>query len=73
MLEKEKIELLDNPAAQSTLGEQQWDLLLIVHNAGFQIKIGRPKFYAGEMITPAKELGTIVIGAWPSFLVWSPP
>jgi hypothetical protein len=22
------------------------------HSVGFQIKIGRPKFYAGEMITP---------------------
>ena len=37
------------------LGEQQWDLL--VHCAhcgvGFQIKIGRPKFYTGEMITLA--------------------
>ena len=32
------------------------------------IKIGRPNFYAGEMIT----IGTIVIGAWPSCLVWSP-
>ena len=53
-----------HPAAQSTLGEQQWDLL--VHCAhcgvGFQIKVGRPKFYAGEMITPAQELGKIVIG-----------
>ena len=40
-------------AAQSTLGEQQWDLLVSEHSVGFQIKIGRPKFYAGEMITPA--------------------
>ena len=44
-----------HPAVQSTLGEQQWDVL--VHCAhcgvGFQIKIGRPKFYAGEMLTPA--------------------
>ena len=42
-----------HPAAQSTLGEQQWDLLVSEHSLGFQIKIGRPKFYAGEMITPA--------------------
>jgi hypothetical protein len=27
------------------------------HSLGFQIKIGKPKFYAGEMITPALELG----------------
>ena len=38
---------------QSTLGEQQWDLLVSEHSVGFQIKIGRPKFYAGEMITLA--------------------
>ena len=62
-----------HPAAQSTLGEQQWDSLVSEHSVGFQIKIGRPKFCAGEMIMPAQELGTIVIGAWPSFLVWSPP
>ena len=64
-----------HPAAQSTLGEQQWDLLVYCAHCGvgFQIKIGRPKFYAGEMITLVSELGTIVIGAWPSFLVWSPP
>ena len=42
-------------------------------SVGFQIKIGRPKFYSGEMITPAYELETIVIGAWPSFIVWSLP
>ena len=44
-----------HPAAQSTLGEQQWDLLVYCAHCGvgFQIKIGRPKFYAGEMITPA--------------------
>ena len=42
-----------HPAAQSTLGEKQWDLLVSEHSVGFQIKIGRPKFYAGEMITPA--------------------
>ena len=52
-----------HPAAQSTLGEQQWDSLVSEHSVGFQIKIGRPKFYAGEMI------GTVVIRAWPSFLV----
>ena len=40
---------------------------------GFQIKIGRPKFRAGEIITPAKESRTIVIRIWPSFLkCWSP-
>ena len=42
------------------------------HSVGFKIKIGRPKFYAPEMITPVYKLGTIVIGAWPSFFVWSP-
>ena len=42
-----------HPAAQSTLGEQQWDWLVSEHSVGFQIKIGRPKLYAGEMITPA--------------------
>ena len=42
-----------HPAAQSTLGKQQWDSLVSEHSVGFQIKIGRPKFYAGEMITPA--------------------
>ena len=41
------------------LGEQQWDWLASV---GFQIKIGRPKFYAAEMIMPIYKLGTIVIG-----------
>ena len=48
-------------------------MLVSEHSVGFQIKIGRPKFYAGEMITPSEELRTIVIGTWPSFLVWSPP
>ena len=62
-----------HPAAQSSFGEQQWDSLVSQHSVGFQIKIGSPKFYDGEMITPAQELGTIVIQAWPSFLVWSPP
>ena len=42
-----------HPAAQSTLGKQQWDSLVSKHNVGFQIKIGRAKFYAGEMITLA--------------------
>ena len=42
-----------HPAAQSTIGEQQWDLLVSEQSVGFQIKIGRPKFHAGEMITPA--------------------
>ena len=52
---------------KETLGEQQWDLLVSEHILGFQIKIGRPKFYS-------TELGTKVIGAWPSFLkYWSPP
>ena len=32
---------------------QEWDLLVCEHSLGFQIKIGRPKFYAGEMITLA--------------------
>ena len=42
-----------HPVAQSTLGGQQWDSLVSEDSVGFQIKIGRPKFYAGEMITPA--------------------
>ena len=42
-----------HPAAQSTIGEQQWDLLVSEHSVGFQIKIGIPEFYAGKMITPA--------------------
>ena len=42
-----------HPAAQNTLGDQQWNLLVSEHSEGFQIKIGRPKFYAGEMITLA--------------------
>ena len=42
-----------HPAAQSTLGEQKWDLLVSEQSVDFQIKIGRPKFYAGEMITLA--------------------
>ena len=44
-----------HPAAQSTLGEQQWDFLVnCAHcGVGYQIKIGRPKFYAGKMIMPA--------------------
>ena len=47
-------------------------MLMSEHSVvGFQIKIGRPKFYVGEMIMPAYEFGTIVIGACPSFLVWS--
>ena len=33
------------------------------HSVGFQIKIGRPYFYAVEMITPVSELGIIVSGA----------
>jgi hypothetical protein len=39
-------------ASQSTLGEQQWDLLVHCahYGVGFQIKIGRQKFYAGEMV-----------------------
>ena len=36
--------------AQSTPGEQKWESLLSEHSVGFQIKIGRPKFYASEMI-----------------------
>ena len=64
MSEKKWFELL---AAQSTLGEQQWDSLVSV---GFQIKIGRPKFYAGETISDNTGLGVrnTSIGAWPSFL-----
>ena len=46
-------------------------MLVIEHSVGLQIKIGRPKFYADEMITPAFELGTL--GAWPNFLFWSLP
>ena len=51
---KSNLSCLIHPAAQSTLCEQQWDLLVhCVHcSVGFQIKIGRPKFYVGEMITP---------------------
>ena len=30
-----------------------WDLQKELKSVGFQIKIGRPKFYSGEMITPA--------------------
>ena len=48
-------------------------MLVSERSVDFQIRIGRSKFYAGEMITPAYELGIIAIGAWPSFLVWSPP
>ena len=40
-----------HPAAQSTLGEQQWDSLVSEHSVGFQIKICRPKLYAGKRIT----------------------
>ena len=64
---KERFELL-----LLELGKQQWDSLVSEHSVGFKIKIGRPKFYAPEMITPVYKLGTIVIGAWPSFFVWSP-
>jgi hypothetical protein len=39
-----------HPPSQSTLGEQKWDLLMSDQSVDFQIKIGRPKFYAGEMI-----------------------
>ena len=39
--------------SSSSKNEQQWDLLVNEHNVGFQIKIGKPKFYAGEKITPA--------------------
>ena len=46
-------------AAQSTLGEQQWDSLVSKHSVGFQIKIDRPNFYAGEMIMLGM-LGTLV-------------
>jgi hypothetical protein len=53
--------------------KQDWNLHCAHSRVGFHIKIGRPKFYAGEMITPASELGTIVIVAWPSFLVSGPP
>ena len=31
----------------------QWEMLVSKHSVGFQIEIGRPKLYAGEMITPA--------------------
>ena len=47
---KSKLSCWIHPAARSNLGEQQWDLLVSEHSVGFQIKIGRPKFYAGEMI-----------------------
>ena len=41
------------PGAQSTLGKRWWDSLVSV---GFQIKMGRPKFYDGEIITPSLGL-----------------
>ena len=54
---KQQRELVDlirlNFDTIDSLGEQQWDSLVSEHSVGFQIKIGRPKFYAGEMITPA--------------------
>ena len=52
-LKKSNLSCWINPAAQSTLGEQYWDSLVSEHSVGFQIKIGRPKFYDGEMITLA--------------------
>ena len=58
-----------NHSVFSTLGKQQWDWLVSEHSVDFQIKVGRPKSYANKMIT----LLTVVIGAWPSLLVWSPP
>ena len=42
-----------HPAAQSTLGKQKLDLLVSEQSVDFQIKIDRPKFYTGEMKTPA--------------------
>ena len=51
-----------------------WNSLVSEHSVGFQIKIGRPKFYVVEMIAPAYEFCTIVIGVLPIFLkCWSPP
>ena len=43
------------PATQIALCMQYWDLLVSEHIVGFQVKIGRQKFYAvaGEMIAPA--------------------
>ena len=52
---KQQRELVDlirlNFDTIDSLGEQQWDSLVSEHSVSFQIKIGRPKFYAGEMIT----------------------
>ena len=48
-MEKEQFELLDtSSSSKHSLGAVMGE-----HSVGFQIKIGRPKFYAGEMITPA--------------------
>jgi hypothetical protein len=48
---KSKLSCWIHPGTQSTLGKQMWDLLVSEQSVDFQIKIGRPKFYAGEMIT----------------------
>ena len=42
-----------HPAAQSIIGEQKGDSLVSEQSVDFQIKIDRPKFYGGEMITLA--------------------
>ena len=53
MSEKEQVELLDTSSSLKHSWRARVDLLVSEHSVGFQIKIGRPKFYAGEMITPA--------------------
>ena len=47
-MEKSNLGCWMYPAAQSTLGKQQWDSLVSEHSVGFQIKIGRPNSYAGK-------------------------
>ena len=44
--------LLERPAIKNK------NSLVSQHSVGHQIKIGRPKFYAGEMIMPVSELTT---------------
>ena len=62
-----------HPAAQSTLGKQQWDLLVSEHSVGFHINIGILKSYAGEMITPACTGLGVGNNSERGFLVWSLP
>ena len=55
-LRKSNLSCWIHPAAQSTLGEQQWDSLVSEHSVGFQIKIGRLKFYAGYTLAKTELL-----------------